>query len=551
MSVNFHRLTPVPYFVSETATEYTLPTGYDFINNPAQDGYTSGEPAAADGMKLYGPNQGSYFVTFGEDAIGVYVNRPAAALSTNTDYLDNLMHQDVAQPVAYEATGNGTTQLLLPAPITGEGGVFLGGTSTALEDLFHLCDTQDEDLILISASTTPGIGVQIPVVVESAVDQGTPSPASPYFSGGAVLLTFNVAIPSGMAFRIYYAQRSNLASLPPDALTRTNIRTLTDVSYQVEELFSYLQAPEILSVPWAGPNSLDTSPKRGFFSTIWDLSISGLNDRYNRSTSSSSSPPTITPPEAYWPTLGGSYGSDYGPLDVAGSGGWISRTGPALTVYSGNVRSDPICALFSAKNWDTQDTGGIVDYVAYGTRLSGVSGESSTGRVPGAALFMGLWPHDLTTEASVLTRIQAGAAAIAVVVSTVATVTVTQPDNYFRSGGLTVVAPGYDLLELTSPNGEMDTLVIVGITGPESVEVRRLDGSVPVINGWSGTIRWVSTSFAVGDGAGAYHAAQSSESVFVKLDGLFYQVPPKLTGSAGSDSVSRTPRLLCVRQHSC
>jgi hypothetical protein len=545
----FHRLSPAPYFVSLTAGEYDLLPHYNYINDPEHNGGT-GQAAAADDVKLYGPNQGSYYVAFGEDAIGLYANRPAQALALNTDFLDNLMHQDLALPTVYVVTATGTNQITVPEPISGAGGVFLGGTPTSpaddFTDLFHLCDVEDEDLTLVYLPT----GAPLPIVVIAAHDNGTPSSASPYFSGGSVTLTFNASIPTGTVVRIYYGMRSNLASLPPDALTYTNIRTLTNLSYQTEEIFAELQGPEVLGIPWDGPGGM-ASP--GFLSTIWDLSMSGLNERYNRSTTAdATSPPVIDPPEDYWPTTG----VDYGPLNTAGAGGWIKRTGPALTVYSGNTHQDPLGALFSAKSWDTSASGGVVGFAAYGSRLSGINtAESSTGRIPGTALFAGLWPHDTETglpSANFLTRIPAGTGALLACSGSNNPAIVTLSVGFFyNTSNESAIAVGYDLLEVTYASGKVETFVIVGLSaGNNQVAMLRYpDGTVPTsASGQDVTVRWVSTSFAVGDGAGPYHSTKYSDTSPVLLDGLYYQVPPVLTSIPSSyDTVPRLPAMFSAQ----
>ena len=64
----FHRLGVPSYFGG-------LPGGYDYINNAI-----SGTPANADGAKSGGPNAGTYFVAFGEDATSSDFNRANKAL---------------------------------------------------------------------------------------------------------------------------------------------------------------------------------------------------------------------------------------------------------------------------------------------------------------------------------------------------------------------------------------------------------------------------------------------------------------------------------------
>lgn len=125
----------------------------------------------------------------------------------------------------------------------------------------------------------------------------------------------------------------------------------------------------------------------------------------------------------------------------------------------------------------------------------------------------------------------------------------TQSGNYFRtSGNNSAIALGYDLLQCTYSNGSNTitaTYVVVAMgasndtTNITKVRVRTLNGHVPnFAAGYVGTIRWMSMSFGVGDGAGPMHATLNSDVAPVLFDGLFYQVPPSLSSST-DDNVPR------------
>ena len=270
----FHRLTVPSYFGG-------LPGGYDYINNA-----TSGTPAFADGAEAGGVNVGTYFVGFDDDATSSNANRPAKALSQNTDFLDDLMHRDIALPVR---TSDGVGAPTAGITITGPG-IFMGLVGAVLTDLFHITDTNDEDIDVGGAK----------IVVTSAVDSGS-VPVGGGFSAGNVALTFNISIPLAQGYRVYYAQRTNLATFPADGLTSTRIRNLTEVDYQVEELFRLLHGNgEAWNAAWD--------------STVWDLAARSMDGAYRRSTTG----------------LGGA-------LNVAGSGALILRDGVAPNVVGGQT----------------------------------------------------------------------------------------------------------------------------------------------------------------------------------------------------------------------
>jgi hypothetical protein len=129
MTIEFHRLTVPTYFGG-------LPAGYDYVNNAV-----SGTPADANGVLTYGPNIGSYFIGFGDDATSADGNRPAQALSQNTDFLDNLLHTDLVQMVrTADQTVSGSPQTSITLTATA-GTIWLGSGGYALQDLFHITDS--------------------------------------------------------------------------------------------------------------------------------------------------------------------------------------------------------------------------------------------------------------------------------------------------------------------------------------------------------------------------------------------------------------------------
>ena len=504
----FHRFGVPTYFGG-------LPASYDYINNAI-----SGTPAFADVAKGSGPNAGTYFIAFGEDATSSDANRPAQALAQNCDFIDDTLHRDIALPVgtATQTAGGSISTIVLTGP-----GVFMGLAGATLAQLFQITDGNDEDI--------DDGGTQ--VVVVSAVDSGSVAVGGG-FSLGNVTITLNTPITIGQTYRVWYAERTNFATFPADGLTTAHLRNLTEIDAEIEELFRTLHGN---GLAW----------NAAWTSTIYDLAGAGLDARYNRSPLAG-----LTPvPESYWAST----------VNTAGSGGWIKRVGPALTVYSAgdaSPLSDPLNALFAAKSVDTvaMTSGGVVGFAAYGSRLSATANthESSTGRTPGAALFLGLWPHDFTTDTDFATNIVAGSSVSLANVGTynqdtgTAQVTLTAP-SYSNNGSNSAIAVGYDLLELQYLLGGVqhnETVVITNIStgAPLVISVRYPNGKVPdwsTVAPTNATVRWISTSFAVGDGAGPYHQAVHSDANPVLLDGLFYQVPPDMGYPIHTDTVPRTP----------
>lgn len=223
---NFHRLTVPSYFGG-------LPSGYDYINNA-----TSGTPANANGVLTYGPNIGSYFIGFGDDATSADGNRPAQALAQNTDYLDNLMRSDLVQMARTpSSTVSGSPQTSVT--ITGTGNIWLGSGGYSFEDLFHVVDSNERD---IEVSGTK--------VVVSAISAGGTLGGG--FATANVTLTLNVGVPVGVTFYLYYCSRTNLATLPIDAMTVPFMRNSDAVDGSVVDFVAQISNPHALGNAVAG-----------------------------------------------------------------------------------------------------------------------------------------------------------------------------------------------------------------------------------------------------------------------------------------------------------
>lgn len=527
----FHRFITPTYFGG-------LPVGYDLIN-VVSGGTGAGGSAFADGVKGLGnPNSGTYFVAWGEDATSSNANRGLRALAQNTDVLDDLFHRELARAVRTNDVVAGSPVSTVVLPINTFIGTAGYTTSTAdLARLFSILDGSDNEIIIQST----GQRVQVTSVTLGAGDAIGGGGANGSFSGNTVTLNISPSIPTGTTYRIWYGNRTNLAELPVDAFTTIKIRGAEEVSSSVEDLFRLLHG-----------NNL--SWNASWTTTVYDMAASGLWDRYNRGTANAMG----SPPEAYWTQA----------LDSEGSGGWIRRSGPALTMYTyadevGGY-TDPINALFAGKFVDQApfDASGATGFVLYGARRSGSATVGESLYEPGAASFMALWPHhyiNTVDASSPYTRIFEGATATLANVGAYnantgeAVVTVTQAGNYFRKSGSSAIACGYDMLEITYTQSAVAKRIVCVIvahgasndTGNAAkVRVRRLDGAIPDFSSCTSvTIRWHSLSFGVGDGAGRYHKTKYaySDATAILFDGLFYQVPPRLTTEAEQDDIVRVP----------
>src|ERR1019366_8535747 len=148
----FHRLTVPTYFGG-------LPSNFDYINNAG-----SGTPASADGQRADGINQGTYFVAFTDDGTSKNVNRPAMALAQNTDFIDNILHADLATEwlsgLKIAGTG-GDTGTKISYSLTGP--IFMGGAEDT--NFAFVILTPDGDQINVAGT---------PAVVHTATDLGIP-----------------------------------------------------------------------------------------------------------------------------------------------------------------------------------------------------------------------------------------------------------------------------------------------------------------------------------------------------------------------------------------
>lgn len=234
----FHRLTVPSYFGG-------LPGTHDYINSPSLNG-DPGSSAPADAKKASGVNQGSYFVTFGEAATSSDVNRPAHALSENTDYLDDAVHRDFAQPVVSATVTPGSPV----ASFVITGSVYVGAPGVTNDQrtrsgMVAITDGNGQPLTILSG------GVYVAVKASLIHDGASNNVLGNNFYTNP---TVNVSpsIPAAQAYRVVSYQHSSLIAVDQGALSRFN-----DGVAGAEDLWAFARTLDV-TVPKLASNNTFT-----------------------------------------------------------------------------------------------------------------------------------------------------------------------------------------------------------------------------------------------------------------------------------------------------
>lgn len=504
--MSFHRFLDPNYLGAPTLPTGPTPvtfdgTSYNRIN--VNSGGTGGSGSAyADSSKGFGPNAGSYFVAYGEDASSSNANRGLRALAENTDHLDDLFHRPLATPVrTATATASGAvSSIILPT------GTFLSFSfSAALGDLFSILDDNDNEIIEQATGTK---------VVVNGILSG--EGVGTGFSTGAVTLSVSPSIPNGTNYRVYYAERSNLANLPVDALTFARIRGAEEVSAEVEDMFRKMQAPSAQLIAWnANPST-----------TLYEAARGGLDERYRRGSSLAGSVPSEHPLSIT--------------LNQAGSGAWYVRDSIGMTGFAQQVSA----SVTGQQGLQEYNFGGIwvsrhndrytattaqhrqattSGFVFLGQRQPNASTGNTT-RSPGLFSFMHASSRALTAVGSgSLTDIATGGT----VTLSGDQITLTGGQVFYTnsSGNKSGFALGTDILVLTI-GGAQHQVTVTSLSSATVGTVRYLDGSTPNLSGAATITSWRSPIFYVSDGATEWFENKTSGSSPVKLRGLFYASPP-------------------------
>jgi hypothetical protein len=190
-----------------------LPGTHDLINDGTPD------DAAADGQKVGGSNEDTYFVAFGEDATSSNANRPHKALAQNTDFIDDVISGQMPQVTEEDVTAPGGTvgsyQLTDSVYVSSTYAV----TQANRDRLIQLTDDQGNEIV------DPATGQKIEVdeirksdnVTNAVGNEASGFTTNPY-------VYFTPDIPDGVNFRITYAKKATLV----DALPTTSAKTAQD-----------------------------------------------------------------------------------------------------------------------------------------------------------------------------------------------------------------------------------------------------------------------------------------------------------------------------------
>ena len=333
----------------------------DWMNNdPAAPGPMN-IPAPANGaLSMAGnPYNGTFFVGGKEDAADVFANRAHAALASNIDQIDNAIRRGVAV-IQRHVWAGGAITFTFPIGTVVWVGSGMPGNEVEIVNRFDM------------ANLVTSVGG---LLYASAWTIGAPDAA-----GFATItdVTFNEAVLPGQYY-IYIGTKAGLAELPRDAMFTHLLHGIPQISPKVQVLLQQLHAP--VGSLWQ--QNWDAA----WGTTIEELALSGLNERYHRSRTANGlhladDYAKVLAAEAGWvsPAL----------ANTAGGGAWILRAGAAPTVVSSREVANPLAtdrlnACWRAVMVDHPATGGgSSGFVVHGGRTST---ESTRERGPGLFSF--------------------------------------------------------------------------------------------------------------------------------------------------------------------
>jgi len=446
----FHRFVQPAYHAAPSCPVAPAVVAFNGVNynlfNVTSGGVGAGGSALMSDAKPSGVNTGTYAVAFGEDATSTNLNRPIRALIENTDTIDDWLHRDIATPVrtANAVAGAPVSSIVLPAD------TYVGGSvGYALDVLFSILNSDGEEIL--NGDNKVGVAS----ITGATIGDG--------FSAGAVTLNLSFPIPTSTTYYVVYGTRSNLATLPADALISVGVRASEEVAADVRRMIAYLKGEA--ATAW------DANPT---FNT-WSLGAGGLNSLYRRSSSGQGysanvdvSATTINTPGA---------GSEI----VADGRALTSTMYPAYAGYSASRRStDPAQALFRAE--DGVPVGGL-GHIGFAAMMSGP--DTTEAVLPSAGGF-GSYRR---MGAGTYTVISEGAAAT--MSATIAAELVDIELGTALAGGpaelLSAVKCGYDLIRVRLPAtiggvatlGDRDISLRIMGKGATRVTCLGVDGFLP------------------------------------------------------------------------
>lgn len=461
----FHRYQDPSYNLLGGAFPGTVGAqAYDRVN-VVSGGVGGGNGSAnADGSKSGGPNAGTYFVAFGEDATSSFANRGLRALAQNTDALDNILRGSVPYVVGapYDFPS-------LSAEVVVTGDVFVGefGALNTQENRDRIFQITYGNGLSIDGSGSPGTPVTCTLIHDGSGNNVLGTATDGFRNGAYFRLSSSQSTGgNGLGYTIYVGRRTSYANM-------------------LEARLSDLVAEHMRS--------------RAFDGDLAKLFTQGLNGRYRKST--------------------GNEGFDY---DEPGLGATIQRDGKAVTValethpwegapsqyddiFRAGFRTEQTLLGLAAD----PDQSGNIGFAHVTTRRSRDTGVEFGAVGRDAAAFAVLNPVHLTSPTdgsnTYYTYLQTNTPAVLNPSNIGADYVRVSSPYYFRNGGNTGVARYYDILLITRTEGTVTTTkpyVITSIVDDTTVAVSPLasrpgDDTVFTAN-TSATVQWVQPCEIVG-----------------------------------------------------
>jgi len=480
---------------------------YDYIN--VTDGGTGGidGSANADGAKAGAPNNGTYFVAFGEHGLSLHANRANKALGENCDVLDNLLHENLPLTLAQVgATAGGTIGSFA---VTGAVDVFVGGPGSSQLNPEHYARLVDQNG---DAIYNGGSRVTISGIEDGSSNNvmGNAQATAPdgFHTDPTFIFSQNILI--GVQFRIIIATRSSYALLTQEALKYVpHADRLNDANLQA---------------------------------LLGHVRYAGLDEKYRRA----SSVPGGTSGDAMTALL-----------DTPGDGATVQRDGKAITVVDPNLSILPKSyvdtwmallttelsgSLVAGDAWTEPATGGSSGLVLELLPPNDLDSAHQLKNTTQHAGLVAACPRDIildtnggagTSERIPLTKVNPALSARlnpdALGGTNDRRTIELHTSDYFvlLPDEKTGVKVGVDYLKITFPTGEVETYLIVGLLGfTADPAVRRayiqsLDGNNPDFGTTAGgtivNAQLIQRVMSVSTNAGS---ADTGGSEFFNLHGL-------------------------------
>lgn len=479
---NFHRFVDPAYFLfggeSFPGSSPGSVGGHTYYRANVVSGGTGGSGSAnAEPQKSGGnPNDGTFWVAFGEDGTSGNTNRGFKALTENTDVIDDILRTSVPKWVRTLVTNPAANSYQV------SGDVFVGDTASpglTAAELVSISDANGRKLF----SGTSAIAV-------TAIDDGTPG---------------NSVIGNG-----WYTDPTIRFSGTINENFYLTVGARTSNARIVE------QEREAI---WKGLMTVQGWGVQGNTS-----SLKGLDEAYRRSTGISSTSPTPDTP---------------GSGRLITRDGLAVEVQPVVGDWTASRQPDPYLAMFIAGHRSigytshTPAYGGDIGFVAFSSQRFAYNdaGELTTSDFPlsGYCVFN---PREVgssvsgqtaytsiksTSNNAVLNSLSGGADRIKL-----------NSPYYFRSGGNTAIQLGRDLLVVTFVDSTQQAYRIWDFVADDEVEVRTLGGASPSFSAdTTVTVEWVQMLFAMG-GAEDINGAQDSR----RIPAFGYWAPPPLSAAS-------------------